>query len=451
MPQAQNSANLANTIGSISQGSDTLPTEKDVNFYDYDGTLLYSYTAAEAAELSALPTLPSHNGLICQCWNHTIQDVRTYSNRLNVGCNYVTSDGATRLYISACSKTPIPEFPIILAVTEHSSATIDWGDGTVDTVTNTDHIAQSISTYHTFPVVDSDTVFCIRISGNYEFYQGSSNIFGDRVIPLTKVEIGSGVTAIKSYTFRNCYNLKTITLSAGLTTMGNYTFENCYNLRSASIPDGVTNPGGHTFRKCYSLRSIIMPASVTTIGAYAFSGCASLSSVVIPYNVSVIGTRAFETCTSLTSVIIPTYLGSIQTMFIGCTSLSSVVIMPNGLATLGGDTFSTCTALMSVVIPDGVSSVGAAFYNCISLYSVIIPDSVTVIGGSVVDGCTNLRIIDLSGYTGTPLPTLGGILGNNLPNDFVILVASEAKKTELSAMTNWSAYASQIQVKGASL
>ena len=41
-------------------------TAKAVNFRDYDGTVLYSYTVDEAAAMTELPPLPEHNGLICQ-------------------------------------------------------------------------------------------------------------------------------------------------------------------------------------------------------------------------------------------------------------------------------------------------------------------------------------------------------------------------------------------------
>ena len=40
--------------------------EKDVNFYDYDGTLLYSYTFSEATQLLELPEMPDHEGLTAQ-------------------------------------------------------------------------------------------------------------------------------------------------------------------------------------------------------------------------------------------------------------------------------------------------------------------------------------------------------------------------------------------------
>lgn len=46
-------------------GGGDIVAEKDVKFYDYDGTLLYEYTIAEANALSELPELPTHDGLIC--------------------------------------------------------------------------------------------------------------------------------------------------------------------------------------------------------------------------------------------------------------------------------------------------------------------------------------------------------------------------------------------------
>ena len=51
-------------IDNIKTGDDAPVAEKDVNFYDYDGTLLHSYTVAEAQELTELPELPEREGLI---------------------------------------------------------------------------------------------------------------------------------------------------------------------------------------------------------------------------------------------------------------------------------------------------------------------------------------------------------------------------------------------------
>ena len=71
---------------------------KDVNFYDYDGTLLHSYSASEFLMLSSLPENPSHSGLTAQGWNWTLSDAKTYVNKyggLIIGQLYTTTDGMT--------------------------------------------------------------------------------------------------------------------------------------------------------------------------------------------------------------------------------------------------------------------------------------------------------------------------------------------------------------------
>lgn len=48
----------------------------DVNFFDYDGTLLYAYTWEEAKELTELPELPRHSDLDVREWNYTLEDIK---------------------------------------------------------------------------------------------------------------------------------------------------------------------------------------------------------------------------------------------------------------------------------------------------------------------------------------------------------------------------------------
>ena len=58
--------------------------ESDINFWDYDGTLLYSWTLAELATKTELPPLPSHDGLICQGWHWTLQDIKDAGRELDI-------------------------------------------------------------------------------------------------------------------------------------------------------------------------------------------------------------------------------------------------------------------------------------------------------------------------------------------------------------------------------
>lgn len=61
-------------IASIQAGGSSTPVSaNDVTFYDYDGTVVASYSLAEAQALTALPDGPTHEGLIFQGWNYTLE------------------------------------------------------------------------------------------------------------------------------------------------------------------------------------------------------------------------------------------------------------------------------------------------------------------------------------------------------------------------------------------
>ena len=104
------------------------PAEKDVNFYDYDGTRLYSYTKAEFMALNEMPELKAQEGFTAQNWNWTLQEAKNYLNKsddLDIGQVCVTSDGKTRIYLEIDKYTK----SIYLNLRVKGAFSIDWGDG----------------------------------------------------------------------------------------------------------------------------------------------------------------------------------------------------------------------------------------------------------------------------------------------------------------------------------
>ena len=134
--------------------------EKDVNFFDYDGTLLYSYTADEFASLTELPANPSHInditwggktcGLIAQGWNWTLDDAKTYvatNGGLTIGQQYVTDNGKTRLLIRLEDENKSPA----MALCVNGTVSIDWGDDTTPTtLTGTSITAVKWTSIHNY-------------------------------------------------------------------------------------------------------------------------------------------------------------------------------------------------------------------------------------------------------------------------------------------------------------
>ena len=69
-----------------------------IRFFDYDGTLVASYSSVPAS----LPTVPTHDKLTNGTWNYTLQQVTTQFNATgtcDVGANYNTVSGATEIDI----------------------------------------------------------------------------------------------------------------------------------------------------------------------------------------------------------------------------------------------------------------------------------------------------------------------------------------------------------------
>lgn len=152
MPQTQDLANLPSTIGSISGGSTGEVEEKDVNFYDYDGTRLYSFTAQEALALEELPQQPVHEGLTGQGWNWTLAGIKAEVQEMGfveIGAHYCTDDNKTRMYLNFPSEDAltfeIPFYEGTVGVVN----TIDWGDGTITTHVSTSN-NNGVSEKHTY-------------------------------------------------------------------------------------------------------------------------------------------------------------------------------------------------------------------------------------------------------------------------------------------------------------
>ena len=365
-----------------SGGGDVNPTaeKNDVTFYDYDGTIRYSYTAEEFLVLTEMPPLPTQKGLICQEWNWSFEDAVEYVAEygvLDVGATYITDDGKTRLYIRIATDGRM-DVPLYFSQTVSNGVTIDWGDGS-DTETlsgtgnaNTTHRYASIGDYCiSLDVADDCTLGLGHASSSYCVMGrngGNGRVYCNM---LQKVEIGTGVTSIGGHTFNGCSSLTSVTIPNAVTSIVTSAFQNCYSLSSVAIPNGVTSIGNQVFYQCYSLASVTIPAGVTSFGSSAFGSCYSLSSVTIPGSVTSIGQNTFQ--------------------------------------------------------------------NCSSLASVAIPGSVTSIGANALSNCYGMAYYDFSHHTAVPtLANTNAFTG--IPDDCKIIVP-DALYDEWIAATNWSAYA----------
>ena len=154
---------FVSAIAAIPSEGSTVVEPKDVNFIDYDGTLLHSYTKAEINAMtreSDLPANPSHAGLISQGWNWTLAQIKSQLTAILdipvwVGQMYVTSSGKTEIDIVLEDPDFLSPY---LGVPVNGTILVDWGDGSAeDTLTGT---GQTTLRYqqHTYAAVGAYTI-----------------------------------------------------------------------------------------------------------------------------------------------------------------------------------------------------------------------------------------------------------------------------------------------------
>ena len=177
-----NTADKPSEGGGEGGGGGSSTEKKQVNFIDYDGTILYSYTAEEAQALTALPANPSHGGLIAQGWNWSLENIKSQLTNVGgdvwVGQMYETESGKTEIDINVDNPVCLSPY---LAIAVNGTATIDWGDGTAtDTVTGTSYDTLTF-TPHVYATTGRYT---ISIDGSMGFY-GTSPSYGSLLTNTT--------------------------------------------------------------------------------------------------------------------------------------------------------------------------------------------------------------------------------------------------------------------------
>lgn len=310
---------------------------KDVNFLDYDGTVVDAYSASDFAALTAMPKNPSHDGLTAQGWNWTLADAQAYvagNGYLDIGQMYITDDGKTRLYIEV-DQLLRTDVQIRFSQTVANGVTVDWGDGSAaetfagtGVVTTAHHLYTKIGNYCiTLDPADDCT---LGIGANSTTYSGSvmGNGSGSSFVyyaMLQSAEIGKNVVSLGRSAFYCCLALSSVSVPKGLTTVDRDAFAYCHALKSITIPSSVTFVDA-SFAQCYSLSSISFANEITHIQASAFQYNYSIIGISLPEGTDSLMAATFSYCYGLTYVVFPNGLtGIAANAFNGCGSLAALV------------------------------------------------------------------------------------------------------------------------------
>ena len=454
---------FTSAINAISTSSSSGPIgENDVTFYDYEGTIVASYSTSEFASLSAMPDNPTHTGLIAKGWNWSLSDAKTYVakyGKLNIGQMYITESGATEIDIELEEGCLEP----ILTICVNGTITIDWGDNTTpDTVTGAS-LSTKIQVPHTYSNKGKYTIDILGTENNqYQFYCSDKYSLLCKNTNATRqenyiyantikyVRIGNNAL-ISYYSFDNCASLINITMpNNSIATYPSYAFRQCIKLSTVVIPSGTQNIYSYMFYECRSLSNVIIPRSVLKIDSRSFYNCYSLINITIPDTTN-ISSYAFNNCYLLNNIQIAESVTKIDSYtFNGCYSLLNIN-MPEDIKSIYSYAFYNCYSLLNIKIPNEVTSIeSSAFGYCYSLLKITIPSKVTSIGNSVFYSDCNLKEIHLRPTT---VPTCGTNVFYGISSDYIIYVPYSSDHSILEAYktaSNWSAYASHMQEEPAS-
>ena len=390
-----------------------------VSFIDYDGTIVETWALSDLASKTELPTPPTHDRLVFQQWNWTLEDIKTANVEMAVGALYTTASGLTEFHIRVTKASG-------LAITCNMVGNKHWGDGTEDALTS-----HTYADYGDYIITCDGDKIATKVMGDTNVVQQT----------LLRVSISNSVTIIRASAFSNCRALQSVSIPNSVTGIGDNVFNNCFALQSVSISNSVTTIWDSAFNNCYALQSISFPNSVKSIGNSAFNNCYALQSISIPNSVKSIGRDTFNNCYALQSIVIPNSVTGIGIgVFKGCYALQSVSI-PNSVTTIGDYMFSDCYSLQSIVIPNSVTGIGiSAFNNCYALQSISFPNSVKSIGNSAFSYC-HASEYDFSKFS--KVPSLGTNAFKGILSSTKILVPSALYDTWVAA-TNWVTYANYM-------
>lgn len=392
------------TTSVVSQGVE----EKDVNFYDYDGTCIVSYTKSEFANLSALPNNPSHPGLTAQGWNWTLSDAKTFVVKygfLDIGQMYITDDNKTRVYVSLSEDTLEP----YVGFSINGTATIDWGDNSAQS-TVTGSSTQYLSAVHVQHTYTNAGNYVITISSTSKIYiSGNSN--GSYL--LTK-------NANFSDNENKRYNACIEKIELGNADLSEYALTYCENLKSITMPNTVTGILAQTFKYNLAIKCVIFPTSCTRYTTDALSYCGT-TTICINKGTTSLGDQGHRYSYSLKKLAVPE---------------GTTTSMPT-------DFVRYCYGLRKMNIPDGMTTLTTScFQFCYSMQHFIMPASVTTIQATAFSNCCGARYFDFTSHTS--VPTLANANAfNGTASDMKIIVPDDLYKTWIAA-SNWSTHASKI-------
>lgn len=283
--------------------------------------------------------------------------------------------------------------------------TIDWGDGTVDTVVGGDTTVSHAIIAHQYTAAgqyiatitcgaDATGIYAAYLDNSFAGGVSSSDLHQKWVKAIKVGKLvetcassedsvnGSNYAAFSSSRYSNvmyikylkkpffCHfsgmrYLKKIEFGAEITKLPTYAFNGCTNLERADFTGKISEIPQSAFGNCNGLKSVDLSSAVT-IGSNAFQSCFRLKSVTTPLLTEIQGSYAFGNCHSIKSFNAPLLTAMGNQSFYYCSGLKTFEAPM--LAEIGSGEFYSCFALEKLTLAEGCNYNGNTLSYCQLLY-----------------------------------------------------------------------------------
>lgn len=243
-------------------------------------------------------------------------------------------------------------------------------------------------------------------------------IYKDILIDGTTFEGGltvpEHVNRIAGWAFANNLNLQAITFTRDI-EVGEFAFRNCINLRKITLPDGeiyelnsLTDDDRPDLveriaEECYNcfkmqgdmlvestgnIPKLVFPKGIKRIDREVYKESNLLTEISLGDEMEELGNSALEQCKWLQSVSGTEKIKVIGSRaFFGCIRLEQIDELKS-LEVLGERAFENCCSLKKIVLPEGLRRIPKrAFYRCTSLEQIVIPSTVEEIAEDAFAYC----------------------------------------------------------------
>lgn len=388
---------------------DIQPKEfKDVNFYDYEGTILHSYTWDEFVEKNEMPPLPTHRekeGLICQEWNYTLEEVLEQGGRCDVGAMYIPHGEKTLMIANVNAGE---EVVLIGTPTVANAVIVDWGDGT----TTTNDIAARSTFRHTYKIEGEYNITIDVTSGKLSNFYIRSNRFCHRLHIGLRIDFGN-TPSISSE--EGCDMI--LTLPYGMQNSDARWLTNVH-LKHLTIPRGLKKE--ILFSKNH-ITSVSIPNDYPTVNSLSYQS--KLKVIHIPSLTSASSTDAWSRTNLSLSV--------------SKNSRNGYIVKNGSLTSANGEECFIATYKSTFI---GVTKLATNSTRSMGRPIMVMPDTLTMIGAYNFGG--GIYMFDFSKCKQIPTLQSTTALASTISTYKIIIPAGMLDNYKNA--TNWSSFSSRF-------